>query len=362
MRESISSIIIPVYNEEDVIIEVLKKNARVFEGGEANVKEIIVVDDGSIDSSRDKIKKFIRNYKGDIKIRLIFHTTNMGKAQALNTGLKCAKGDYVLLSDSDSFLDPRAPYKIVAELNRTNAPCIVGHVVPAQNTLLTRLQAMEYDFDQKIIRKVQSIYTNVISIPGPLYFVKKSIFDNIRFDEKTIVEDFKIGIDLNKMRKKIVPTEAFVYSYAPTTLSQLRKQRLRWFGGILMESLKSKKVWKKNPFYFFNILMCFASFFFTIATIALFGLMIFYATNLANLMVNFVIFFLIFCFAISTLYAASVRKFNLDSFLAFPFYLTFLFVIRTEVVIKVVLGRKFEWGTREYKRPTRPPFNAAARQ
>jgi biofilm PGA synthesis N-glycosyltransferase PgaC len=346
---SVSSIIIPVYNEEDVITEVLEKNVRAFETCELNVKEIIIVDDGSIDNSKQKVIDFIRSYKGDLDIRLVPHTTNMGKAQAMNTGVKHAVGEFVLLSDSDSYMDMETPEKILMEMRRTRATCVVGHVVPAQNTILTRLQAMEYDFDQKIIRSVQSLYSNVTSIPGPLYFVKKNVFENISFDEKTIVEDFKIGIDLNRMSRRIIPTDAIVYSYAPTTLSVLRKQRLRWFGGILKESLKHKKVWKKNPFYLFNIIMCFASFFFTVATAALFGLMVYYASNLANLLINFTVFFLMFCFAISALYAASVRKFNIDSFLLFPFYLTFLFVIRTEVVLKVVMGRKFDWGTREYR-------------
>lgn len=346
---SISSIIIPVYNEEKIITEMLKKNVKVFENSSMGVKEIILVDDGSIDNSKKEIKNFIRNYKGKIDIRLVPHTTNMGKAQALNTGIRHARGEYVLLSDSDSFMDVETPEKVILKMMETGASCIVGHVVPAQNTLLTRLQRMEYDFDQKVIRRVQSLYTNVISIPGPLYFTKKSIVEKIKFDKYSIVEDFKIGIEMNKKRQRIVPTDAVVYSYAPTNFSQLRKQRLRWFGGILKETLRNRDVWKTNPFYFFNVLMCFTSFFFTISTVTLFGLMLYFATNLPNLLVNFVVFFLFFCFTISAVYALSIRRFELDTFLAFPIYLTFLFIIRTEVVIKVVLNRKFTWGTREYR-------------
>ncbi|MBN2203172.1 MAG: glycosyltransferase family 2 protein [Candidatus Aenigmarchaeota archaeon] len=346
----VSSIIIPVYNEEGVIAETLKKNVRAFERNYKDIKEIIVVDDGSIDNSKQEIENFIKNYKGNLDIRLIPHTTNMGKAQALNTGIMHAKGDYVLLSDSDSYMDGKTPRKVIRTMRKSGASCVVGHVVPAQNTLLTRLQKMEYDFDQKIIRTVQSVYTNVISIPGPLYFTKKNIVQNIKFDKYSIVEDFKIGIEMNMKEQRIEPTDAVVYSYSPTTIGQLRKQRLRWFGGILKESLSNTDVWKKNPFYMFNVVMCFASFFFTLATIALFGLMIYFATNPANLMVNFVIFFLLFCSGISILYAIAVKKLEADAFLLFPFYLTFLFLIRTEVVIKVVLNKDFKWGTREFKR------------
>jgi cellulose synthase/poly-beta-1,6-N-acetylglucosamine synthase-like glycosyltransferase len=342
---SISSLILPVYNEEGVIVKVLKRNLRVLEKS-LDITEIIIVDDGSIDNSKKEIEEFIKDYRGKIDIRLVPHPKNLGKAEALNTGIREAKGEYVLMTDSDSYFEQDMAEKLISSMENTEATCVVGKVVPIQKTLLARLQAIEYTFDQNVIRHVQSLYTNVLSIPGPLFFVKKEVFQKISFDKKSIVEDFKIGIELNKMGKTITPTEGVVYSYVPTTVSQLRKQRLRWFGGTLYETLNNREAWKANPFYIFNILMCFMSFIYIMLSTAVFGMMLYFATNVANLMVNFVFFFIMYCSIISLLYMTTTKKFELDTFLMFPSYLMFLFLIRTEVVIKIMMKSEFRWGTR----------------
>ncbi len=342
---SISSVILPVYNEQDVILKVLKRNLKVLEN-DLNIREMIIVDDGSNDNSREEIENFIKDYSGSIDVRLVIHPKNMGKAEALNTGIREAKGEYVLLTDSDSYLEQDTSGKIMKSMVNSGAACAIGNVVPIQKTLLARLQAVEYTFDQNVIRHVQSLYTNVLSIPGPLFLVKKNIFQKISFDRNSIVEDFKIGIELNKMGEKIAPTDGVVHSYVPTTISQLRRQRLRWFGGTLYETLKNRAAWKSNPFYVFNLIMCFMSFIYIMLSATMFGLMLYFATNVANLMVNFVVFFFAYCSIISFLYIMSAKKFELDTFLVFPSYLMFLFFIRTEVVIKIMLNREFKWGTR----------------
>jgi cellulose synthase/poly-beta-1,6-N-acetylglucosamine synthase-like glycosyltransferase len=342
---SISSIILPVYNEQEVIVDVLKRNLKVLENN-PSISEIIIVDDGSIDNSREKIENFIKNYSGRIDIRLVPHPKNMGKAEALNTGIKEAKGEYVLLTDSDSYFKQDTADKIMESMMNSEATCVIGNVVPVQKTLLARLQAIEYTFDQKIIRHVQSLYTNVLSIPGPLFFVKKDIFQKISFDKNSIVEDFKIGIELNMMGKKIVPTDGVVYSYVPTTISQLRKQRLRWFGGTVYETLNNRTAWKSNPFYVFNILICFMSFVYITLSAAMLGLMLYFTTNIANMMVNFIVFLVAYCFIMSLLYLVTTKKFELDILLAFPSYLMFLSLIRAEVVIKIIMKKEFKWGTR----------------
>ena len=103
------SIIIPVFNEEKTISEVVKK---VSELRIPKVdKEIIVVDDGSTDNSKLKIKGI--KHEG---IKCIFHDKNMGKGAAVRSGIKQATGDYVIIQDADLEYDVNDIPRLVAEV------------------------------------------------------------------------------------------------------------------------------------------------------------------------------------------------------------------------------------------------------
>lgn len=95
------SIIIPVFNEEKYIAETIKKvlKAKVFK----LKKEIIIVNDGSNDKTKNVIKKTVKNNKN---IFLINKTKNFGKGAALKTGFLKSTGDIVLVQDSDLEYDP----------------------------------------------------------------------------------------------------------------------------------------------------------------------------------------------------------------------------------------------------------------
>src|SRR5512138_1003972 len=92
------SVVIPVYNEVHNITEIIK---RVQAQKLAN--EIIIVDDGSSDGTRDVLKEL----DGKKKVRVILHERNQGKGAAVVTGLRAAQGDVLLIQDADLEYDPR---------------------------------------------------------------------------------------------------------------------------------------------------------------------------------------------------------------------------------------------------------------
>jgi glycosyltransferase involved in cell wall biosynthesis len=92
------SVIIPVYNEVKNIEEIIKRvQARKL------ATEIVIVDDGSQDGTRDILKKL----DGKKKVRVLLHEKNQGKGAAVVTGMKAAMGDILLIQDADLEYDPR---------------------------------------------------------------------------------------------------------------------------------------------------------------------------------------------------------------------------------------------------------------
>jgi len=91
------SILIPVYNEKDTILEILSRVKGV-----KFPKEIVIVDDYSTDGTRDLLKNLC-----DPEIQVILHDKNRGKGAAIRTALDQVRGDVVLIQDADLEYDPK---------------------------------------------------------------------------------------------------------------------------------------------------------------------------------------------------------------------------------------------------------------
>lgn len=103
------SVVIPVYNEKNTILEIIK---RVMAVDDIN-KEIVIVDDYSTDGTRDLLKSIQGNYR-DIKI--VFKDTNSGKGATLREGFGHTTGDYVIVQDADLEYDPQDYKPLLAAL------------------------------------------------------------------------------------------------------------------------------------------------------------------------------------------------------------------------------------------------------
>ncbi len=111
------TVIIPVYNEAKNIKEIIKRVQAT-----RLAKEIIVVDDGSQDGTRDVLKKL----DGKKKVRVILHEKNQGKGAAVVTGMQAAQGDVLLIQDADLEYDPRDYPALLQPINEDIADIVYG--------------------------------------------------------------------------------------------------------------------------------------------------------------------------------------------------------------------------------------------
>jgi glycosyltransferase involved in cell wall biosynthesis len=110
------SVVIPVFNERDTIAEILSRVRRALDGKDS---ELVVVDDGSTDGTRDAL----RSIDG---IRLIEHEQNQGKGAALRTGFAAVSGDVVIVQDADLEYDPRDYPKLLEPIEDGRADVVFG--------------------------------------------------------------------------------------------------------------------------------------------------------------------------------------------------------------------------------------------
>ncbi len=111
------SVIVPVYNEAAHLDEIL----RAIHASPVK-KEIIIVDDGSTDGTRDKLRAM--PLANDVTV--VFHERNYGKGAAIRTALQYARGEYVLIQDSDLEYDPQDYPALLRPLEQRHANVVYG--------------------------------------------------------------------------------------------------------------------------------------------------------------------------------------------------------------------------------------------
>ncbi len=233
-RTPLVTVIVPAYNEEKAIGKTVEALLRLSYTN----KEIIVVDDGSTDRTLEVARS---HAKGDL-VKVVTKL-NGGKWDALNAGIKVAKGEFIVCIDADTLLDQNAIQHLVKHFRDPKIAAVAGNVkVGNRSGVLTKLQALEYVVGINLHRRSEANLQNVTVVPGPIGAFRASVLKEIGlFEGDTFAEDADITFRILKAgHKTVFEARAFGYTEAPKSMTSLAKQRYRWYRGSLQVLSKHK--------------------------------------------------------------------------------------------------------------------------
>ncbi len=236
--EPFVSILVPAYNEGAVI----QGSIRSLMTLDYPRYEVIVIDDGSSDDTYRKAAAF-EGAHGRCEVRVV-HQKNGGKAHALNTGIRAARGSLVLCMDGDSALATATLRRAVRHFADPNVGAVAGSVkVVNRSNVLTALQALEYIEGLNMVRSAQAFFRVVNIIPGPIGVFRRDALLRIGgYEADTFAEDCDLTLRLLIEGWQIrYEPQSIAFTEAPEKILDLLKQRYRWTRGILQALRKHRR-------------------------------------------------------------------------------------------------------------------------
>ncbi|MFG6665389.1 bifunctional polysaccharide deacetylase/glycosyltransferase family 2 protein [Sulfitobacter sp. 916] len=226
------TIVIPAYNEEQVIEQCIRK-ALLSEYPDF---DIIVVDDGSTDDTYLRAASFSYH-----PLVTVLKQPNRGKAAALNAALDESQSDILICIDADSQIAPDAVRLLAAHFESPNVGAVAGKVVVGnRHNLLTRLQALEYVTSQAIERQAKEYLNAITVVPGAIgAWRTTALLEAGIFSTETLTEDADMTMAVIRSKYKVLYEDrAIARTEVPASLTALMTQRLRWSLGMMQAGWK----------------------------------------------------------------------------------------------------------------------------
>ncbi|HEV3352048.1 MAG TPA: glycosyltransferase [Acidimicrobiales bacterium] len=217
------TVIVPAHNEARVIDKTITAVNRL----QTQPCQVIVVDDGSTDETAA-----IARSRGVT----VLSQRRLGKAAALNTGVREAHGDVLVVLDSDTVLSPDFLDVVLKHFADPSVGAVAGNVkVGNRQGLLGRLQSLEYIASLNLDRRAQAAINVVGVVPGAAgAFRRSALVEAGGYPTDTLVEDMDLTVTLLQAGWRI-PYEpgAVAYTEAPESIRDVVRQRRRWSFGTL---------------------------------------------------------------------------------------------------------------------------------
>ena len=187
------NIIIPCYNEKNTISAIIDKVLDV----EPYEKKIIIVDDFSIDGSRDVLKK----YENRKDIEILYHEKNFGKGRAIRSGLMKVEQGLVLIQDADLEYNPRDYKKLLKPFEEANADVVYGsRFLGGQD--YTRIHYFWHFLANKFLTFLCNLFTNLnmTDMETGYKVFKKEHIEKINLKENSFGIEPELTIKLAKQK------------------------------------------------------------------------------------------------------------------------------------------------------------------
>jgi glycosyltransferase involved in cell wall biosynthesis len=193
------SVVIPVYNEKDTILELLKRVMNVDLGPVQ--KEIVVVDDCSTDGTREILKNV---QKDRPKLKVIFKEKNSGKGATLREGFKHTTGDYVIVQDADLEYNPKEYTKLLDVLSDPETQVVYGSRFSGNYEDMSNL----HYFGNKLLTLITNIFYGVLLtdmetcyklLPGDFIRNVKIKSNKFNFEPEITAKVLKSGLRIKEV-------------------------------------------------------------------------------------------------------------------------------------------------------------------
>jgi len=217
------SIIIPVYNEEHTIKDIISQVAAAPVSGLE--KEIVVVDDGSQDHSYDRLKEIEAQY-GLIVKKL---DRNQGKGMALREGFKAATGDIILIQDADMEYNPQEYPRLLAPIIEGQAQVVYGSRL-LDNRKKNSNAGLSYYLGGRLVTALTNIlfHTHLTDEPTCYKVFDRHVLNHV--DLKCRGFEFCPEVTA-KVLKQNIPIYEVPISYKPRNKEEGKK--INWKDGLI---------------------------------------------------------------------------------------------------------------------------------